>query len=523
MTLRALLLGIFLSMSLVGSLQAQSLSSEDIDRIAASVVMIVGLQNGEPFSQGTGTIVDSRGIIYTNRHVIEGAEDLAIFMLEDINERPALRYYASEVATFQDLDFSILQIDRDARGAIVLPTQLNLPAITLTQRDARRGERIYTFGYPGTGDGYLVVTSGLITTIQNGDIGGTRQPVWYQTDAEISPGNSGGLAVSLEGELIGIPTSVNAEDRTLGRLGGILPFRAVQALAEAGANTIRVTGRGSAPSGGGTQQTTPPQPSGPQPTTGGPTGFVFTCDNVEVTNGVEIVVNQMRPGFTYVATVIGLANFDPVLYVGETNRPDQGLCNDDSPDAANVAVNLPIISGTFQANNRSSYLSFTHNNRDLTDISFIIGSYGSTPGEFILVLEGMAVTEGDGAGDPFSVYVTPGMLATGDPFMVAMIGMEQQLDPYFFAVDNSGNNVIGPNGRPLACDDGGTQYCSGDSFSMRGVQVRTADGRLYNADEYDAVLVIDPSTIPNPTTFFFSSVERRTFGKYLLVFLFSTR
>ncbi|MCS6835186.1 MAG: serine protease [Anaerolineae bacterium] len=517
MTPRTLLLSAILALGLVSATQAQSLSAEDIDRISASVVMIVGLQNGQPFSQGTGTIVDSRGIIYTNRHVIEGADDLAIFMLEDINERPVLRYYASELATFQDLDFSVLQIDRDERGGLVLPTQLNLPAIALAQREARRGERIYIFGYPSTGDGYLVVTSGLITTIQNGDIGGTRQPVWYQTDAEISPGNSGGLAVSLEGELIGIPTSVNAEERTLGRLGGILPFRAVQALAQAGANTIRVTR---------TRPSAPPsqvqQPDGSSQSSD-PSGVVFTCDDIQVTNGIEIVVVQMRPGFTYTATVIGIGDFDPILYVGETTRRDQGLCNDDSRNAANVAVNLPGLTGVIEANSRSSSLSFSHSNRNLTDISFVVGSLNSTPGEFIFILEGMAVTPADGLGDPFSVYVTPGMIATGDPFMVAMIGTERQLDPYFFAADSNGDQVIAANGQPLVCDDGGTQYCNSASFNMDGVQLRTAAGFVFNADEYDAVLLVDPSTIPNPTTFYFSSSSQRSTGNYLLMFLFGTR
>jgi len=519
MRLFFLLLCAILAFALTSTSQAQSLSSEDIERIAPSVVMIIGLQNGEAFSQGTGTIVDSRGTIYTNRHVIEGADDLAILMLEDINEQPVLRYYASEVATFEDLDFSVLQIDRDERGSIILPTQINLPAVTLTEREAERGERIYIFGYPGTGDGFLVVTSGLITTIQNGDIGGTRQPVWYQTDAEISPGNSGGLAVSLQGELLGIPTSVRSEERTLGRLGGILPFRAVKALAQAGANTVRVTGSNPSAPGDFSQQAAPSSP----PAVSGPSGVSFTCDNLSITNGIEIVVNQMRPGFTYTATVIGLADFDPVLYVVETSRRDRGLCNDDSANAANVAVNLPNLTGITEANNRAANLSFSHNNSNLTDISFIVGSLNSTPGEFILILEGMAVTQGDGAGDPFSVYMTPGMVASGNPFMVAMIGIERQLDPYFAGFDSDNNAIIASNGQQLACDDGGTAYCNANSFNMSGVQLRTAAGYVFNADAFDAVMLVDPASSPSPTTFYFSSSNRSSTGNYLLMFFFSTR
>ncbi|MBL8131078.1 MAG: hypothetical protein JNL42_04410, partial [Anaerolineae bacterium] len=77
-------------------------------------------------------------------------------------------------------------------------------------------------------DGYMVLTGGAITTIQNGNLNGERIPLWYQTDAQISPGNSGGLAVNSEGRMVGIPTAVRSEERTLGRLGGILTATAIQ-------------------------------------------------------------------------------------------------------------------------------------------------------------------------------------------------------------------------------------------------------------------------------------------------------
>src|SRR5690606_35930004 len=66
----------------------------------------------------------------------------------------------------------------------------------------------------------------------------------------IAPGNSGGLAVTGTGELVGIPTAVDSEDRTSGRLGGLLPFRAVMALAESGEDIAAV------PTPGGSTQIT---------------------------------------------------------------------------------------------------------------------------------------------------------------------------------------------------------------------------------------------------------------------------
>ena len=218
----------------VASAQNGTLGREDINRIASSVVQIVTLAGGEPLGTGSGTIVDASGLIYTNQHVVEGGTDFAIMMLEDPNEATVHRYYASLVGVSDQIDFAVLKIDRDINGNPVSTQSLNLPYLTPGMPDVQRGDHIYVFGYPGIGDNYLVFTEGTVTTIQNGTINNQRIPAWYQTDAEISPGNSGGLVVNGFGELVGIPTAVRVEDRTGGRLGGILPIYAIQAVLEAG-------------------------------------------------------------------------------------------------------------------------------------------------------------------------------------------------------------------------------------------------------------------------------------------------
>ncbi len=234
---RTLILLLFL-FCLPGVALAQgALTREDINRISNSVVQIITLQGGEPVSTGSGTIVDASGLIYTNQHVVEGGNDFAIFMLEDLNEATVHRYYASLVGASDQIDFAVLQIDRDVDGRPVDATTLDLFYLTPGLPDVQRGDHVFVFGYPGLGDGYLVFTEGTITTIQNGTIGDVRIPAWYQTDAEISPGNSGGLVVNSTGELIGIPTAVRMEDRTGGRLGGILPINAIQVVLEAGFET----------------------------------------------------------------------------------------------------------------------------------------------------------------------------------------------------------------------------------------------------------------------------------------------
>ncbi|MBK8025714.1 MAG: trypsin-like peptidase domain-containing protein [Chloroflexi bacterium] len=208
--------------------QGDSLPQAEIDRISHSVVLIVTLDGDEPIASGSGTIMTPNGQIYTNRHVVEDGDDFAILLIQDIGEQPVLRYYATPTLIHDELDLAVLQIDRDENGRRIDSNTLNLPFIEMSGAAPNIGSRIFVFGFPDIGDGYLVLTSGSITTIQNGNLSGERMPLWYQTDAQISPGNSGGLAVNSEGRMIGIPTAVRSEERTLGRLGGILTASAIQ-------------------------------------------------------------------------------------------------------------------------------------------------------------------------------------------------------------------------------------------------------------------------------------------------------
>ena len=220
----------------LGAVEAQSsLGREDIDRISRAVVRIVAISGGEEVSSGSGTIIDPTGLIYTNRHVVEGADDFSVEVLDDLNERPVPSYRARLVGYAMDVDFALLQVDRDADGATVSAEQVALPALTApAPAPAQRGDRIFVFGYPGIGEGFLAYTEGAVTTIRNGTMNEQRMPVWYQTDAQISPGNSGGLAVNASGQIVGIPTAVLTEDRTGGRLGGVLAIEAVRAALDAG-------------------------------------------------------------------------------------------------------------------------------------------------------------------------------------------------------------------------------------------------------------------------------------------------
>ncbi|MCU0497837.1 MAG: serine protease [Anaerolineae bacterium] len=223
-----LCLGLSLSVTMA---QEDELTREEIDRIATTVVYIEVLdRRGDPLASGSGTLVTSTGLIYTNSHVITDGEDFHIFVMEDLRELPVPRYYASIVRVFDEIDFAILQIDRDEDGDEIDPESLNLPFLDQTSSDVGHGEDIHIFGYPDIGDGFLVVTRGTITTIEQDELNGERIPIWYRTDAEMSSGNSGGLVVNVAGQFIGIPTWVRKAESTLGQLGGILPYPAIEVM-----------------------------------------------------------------------------------------------------------------------------------------------------------------------------------------------------------------------------------------------------------------------------------------------------
>jgi hypothetical protein len=500
------------------ALAQDRLPTAQVDELARSVVYIEALVGGEPMWTGTGTIVDAGGTIYTNRHVAEGADDYAIYMLDDINERPTLRYYAALYLLFDQMDFAILQINRDADGRAVMPGSLDLPFIDVAANynlsdSLVRGDRIHIFGYPSIGDGYLAVIPGSVTTIRNGDIGSLRMPVWLQTDAEAAPGNSGGLAVNADGKPIGIPTEVQSEATTGGRFVGILPLSAVHELSL----LSPAAGGASGPSQGG-KPTAPTQPStdAQQANAPGIPNEDWTCDTGEaITNGTRVTVVMMRSGFTYRLTALGVNGFDPVLMVADSSERN-GFCNDDSSGASTYWVDLPGV-GRVDATNASSQVEFSQSSASMDDMHLIVGGYDGMGGEVILILEGMAVTQADGAGDPFTVNITESMVQSGVPLSVYMLARDSQLDSFMSMVtleNRSGTDydiydILDADDIAITCDDAGNpELCWGESEVL--------------ANQTDAMLRILPQEAANvgydALSYLMSSYERQTTGNYYIVF-----
>ncbi|MEE4637161.1 MAG: serine protease [Wenzhouxiangella sp.] len=212
-----------------------------IDRVSMAVVQI-----HSPESTGSGSLVEGSGLIYTNRHVVEGFYEFDIHAIKDPTE-PAQPVFKAELVGFSDeFDFAVLRITTDMGGNQVSnphqflsdlsPANLypELRAAGLREVPAR-GDQIAIFGYPGIGDNELVFTTGIISSVLYDTYAGARMPIWYRTNAEMSPGNSGGIATNAAGDIIGIPTYVRTESRTGGRLGSLLSMHVVQAIVDADA------------------------------------------------------------------------------------------------------------------------------------------------------------------------------------------------------------------------------------------------------------------------------------------------
>ncbi|TVR97188.1 MAG: serine protease [Wenzhouxiangellaceae bacterium] len=208
-------------------------SRERIDAISAAVVQIHA-----PDGKGSGSLVEGSALVYTNRHVVEGFYEFDVHVLLDPNEPAAPLFKAELVGYSEDYDFAVLRITSDLDGrpvsdphALIRQRGGIAPSLRLAAGDPPgRGDAIAIFGYPGIGQNELIKTTGIIASVQYGEVNGVRMPIWYRTNAEMSPGNSGGVATNDVGEMIGIPTWVSAENRTLGRLGNLLSMDVVRSV-----------------------------------------------------------------------------------------------------------------------------------------------------------------------------------------------------------------------------------------------------------------------------------------------------
>ncbi len=271
-----------------------------------------------------------------------------------------------------------------------------------------------------------------------------------------------------------------------------------------------------------TPETNAPPPASPVPQTGA-IGVSVTCDDGRsFDNGVKVIVNQMRSGFTYKATAIGLNGFDPVLAV--LPQSGDGFCNDDDSVAAGYSASLPTT-GNVGTSPLSAQIFFSQDSLSaFADVSLVVGGFNNSGGEFLLILEGMAVTTGDVVGDAFSVFVTPGMLNSGMPITAYMISETTQLDPLIYLLDANYDTWLDDTGAEISCDDAGNpSLCWGQGVNLSGSYVWSENGRLAGF-ERDAMLTIPLDTFQSGDVMnlLMTSFNGDTLGQYVLALHMAT-
>ena len=154
-------------------------------------------QERQSAALGSGFIIDASGIVVTNNHVIQDADDIIVRVYGD------QEFKAKVLGADPLMDIAVLQLETDKKF---------IPVAFGDSDKARIGDWVIAIGNPfGLGG---TVTSGIISA-RNRSIGLTRYEDYIQTDASINQGNSGGPLFDMNGNVIGINTAI------LGRNGSI--------------------------------------------------------------------------------------------------------------------------------------------------------------------------------------------------------------------------------------------------------------------------------------------------------------
>ncbi|MHC1725580.1 MAG: S1C family serine protease [Syntrophobacteraceae bacterium] len=198
---------ILLIVFLAWSAPATALTEEErnnIDlyqRLASGVVNITSMTMEHDFffnvvprqGTGSGSIIDKRGYVLTNNHVIEDARKLEVTLAN------GKKYTAKLIGSDPDSDLAVLKIDAPKEQLTVIPMG--------NSSDLKVGQKAIAIGNPfGLGQ---TLTTGVISSVGRTmrAANGTLVEDIIQTDASINPGNSGGPLIDSSGNLIGINDS----------------------------------------------------------------------------------------------------------------------------------------------------------------------------------------------------------------------------------------------------------------------------------------------------------------------------
>jgi len=166
-------------------------------------------------ASGSGVVIDAReGLILTNNHVVDGADEIAVTFAD------GRELQAQRVGSDSNTDIAVIKVQT-----------LELPAIPIGNSDQLEvGDFVLAIGNPfQIGQ---TVTSGIVSALHRNNLGLERYEDFIQTDAAIYPGHSGGALVNLRGELIGLSTAFLASGNTHPGMGLAIPINLARAVAD---------------------------------------------------------------------------------------------------------------------------------------------------------------------------------------------------------------------------------------------------------------------------------------------------
>jgi Do/DeqQ family serine protease len=178
-------------------------------------------------SLGSGVLVDPSGLVVTNNHVIEGADQVKVSL-------PDKREFEAEIV-LKDARSDLAVLRLKAQGGE------RFPVIEFSDSDTLQvGDVVLAIGDPfGVGQ---TVTHGIVSAVARTQVGISDYQFFIQTDAAINPGNSGGALVDMAGRLVGINTAIFSRSGGSQGIGFAIPanmVKVVVASAKGGGSAVK--------------------------------------------------------------------------------------------------------------------------------------------------------------------------------------------------------------------------------------------------------------------------------------------
>jgi Do/DeqQ family serine protease len=194
-----------------------NISARSVQRVDPFFQMFSGMPSQRVAeSAGSGVIVRSDGIVVTNNHVIQGAQQIRV-VLNDRREFPATVLLADERS-----DIAVLKLSEVNEALPVLAID--------AEEDLQVGDLVLAIGNPfGVGQ---TVTNGIISALNRTETGISDSGSFIQTDAAINPGNSGGPLVDMDGDVIGINTAIFSRSGSSSGVGFAVPASMVKRVVD---------------------------------------------------------------------------------------------------------------------------------------------------------------------------------------------------------------------------------------------------------------------------------------------------